>query len=223
VEGIGTATQGTFSTRLLSRTWLTPRDFEVEVERPAGFVFQAGQGIRFGHKDRWREYTIVSAADSPALTLCIRHVAGGGFTPHLATAPLGVRLEATGPHGYFLHTGSDARPAVFVATGVGIAPFVAMTRFGVRGFTLLHGVRTPDELHYASPLRSAAARYVPCVTGAAGRPQVYSGRVTGYLRERLDPGVYDFYLCGRRQMIGEVTLLVDELFPGSSVRTEAFV
>ena len=48
------------------------------------------------------------------------------------------------------------------------------------------------------------------------------GRVTEYLDQHLTPGTYDFYLCGRSEMIRDVTLLIDERFPGSLVYTELF-
>jgi NAD(P)H-flavin reductase len=118
------------------------------------------------------------------------------------------------------------RPAVLVATGVGISPFVSMTRSGVICSTLLHGVRTAAELYYEPLLRNAAKRYVPCLSKAAtetGLPHdSFRGRVTEYLKKHLEPGVYDFYVCGRSEMVRDVTLLVDELFPGSHVYAEIF-
>jgi benzoate/toluate 1,2-dioxygenase reductase subunit len=43
-----------------------------------------------------------------------------------------------------------------------------------------------------------------------------------FLEKNLIPGRYDFYLCGRREMIRDVTFLVDEKFPGALVFTETF-
>jgi benzoate/toluate 1,2-dioxygenase reductase subunit len=42
------------------------------------------------------------------------------------------------------------------------------------------------------------------------------------LQEHLPAAQYDFYLCGRREMIREVTWLVDERFPGSFIYSEQF-
>jgi benzoate/toluate 1,2-dioxygenase reductase subunit len=114
-----------------------------------------------------------------------------------------------------------------VATGTGIAPFAAMARAGVRGFLLLHGVREPEELYYEALFRGAAARVVPCLTGhgSGGPPrheQAFPGRVTAYIEAHLPRRPYDFYLCGREEMIRDVTFLVDEGFPGSRVYSEIF-
>jgi hypothetical protein len=50
----------------------------------------------------------------------------------------------------------------------------------------------------------------------------FTGRVSDWAREHLTPRAYDFYLCGSREMIRDVTLLVDEMFSGSRVLTEIF-
>jgi len=42
------------------------------------------------------------------------------------------------------------------------------------------------------------------------------------LQKHLPTAVYDFYLCGRGEMIREVTWLVDEKFPGSLLYSELF-
>jgi len=50
----------------------------------------------------------------------------------------------------------------------------------------------------------------------------FAGRVTDYLETELPPLPYDFYLCGRSDMIRDATLLVDERFSDSYVYTEIF-
>ncbi len=91
---------------------------------------------------------------------------------------------------------------------------------------MLHGVRAPAELYYQSLLRRASKRFIPCLSGvtpAAGLPHnAFRGRVTEYLKSHLDIGAYDFYLCGRSEMVRDVTFLIDELFPGSFVYSEIF-
>ncbi len=42
------------------------------------------------------------------------------------------------------------------------------------------------------------------------------------VRDELPVKAYDFYLCGCREMIRDVTLLVDERFPCSYIYTELF-
>jgi ferredoxin-NADP reductase len=115
---------------------------------------------------------------------------------------------------------------VFVATGTGVAPFVAMARAGVKDFVLLHGVRRFLDLYYEPLFRKTARLYVPCVSAVKdptkGTAGGFGGRVTGYLADHMASGPYDFYLCGNGDMIRDVILLVDRKFPDSRVYTETF-
>jgi NAD(P)H-flavin reductase len=149
-------------------------------------------------------------------------MAVGGVSAQLARAGSGTPMTFTGPHGYFTFK-TSTRPAVFVATGTGIAPFCAMAGSGVRGFTLLHGVKTTAGLYYREFILTRAAAYVACLSAdRTSGPAQFSGRVTDYIRSRLPQRAYDFYLCGRQDMIRDVTLLVDERFDGSFVYSEIF-
>jgi NAD(P)H-flavin reductase len=130
-------------------------------------------------------------------------------------------FDISGPYGYFTHRRS-MRPIVLVATGTGIAPFVSMVRSGLKNFTLLHGVRSPENLYYASLFKATAACYIACLSGGDHFREDFSGRVTDYLNTHLPVGPYDFYLCGRSDMIRDTTLIVDDRFPGSCVYTEIY-
>ena len=210
---------------LLKRHWLSKNVFEIQLSRPAAFAFEAGQTIRFIHKSIEKYYSLLSVPDDPFLALCVYHVLKGQFSPVLANAEIGTRFQFSGPHGYFTFKPSS-RPAVFVASGVGIAPFVSMSRSGVTDFMLLHEVERVEDLYYQNAIQKLAANYVPCLLKAGSSDLLPSGAFIGdaasYLVRNLQPGSYDFYLCGEREMIREVTLLVDERFAGSHVYTEVF-
>jgi len=216
---------GRFTSRLLARTWLSGDTFEIELERPAGFRFVPGQGIRVSRGALEREYTLVSGPDDERLSLCVQRLPRGVLSSALAELHIGTGLSLSGPHGYFLFQPTQA-PPLFIATGTGIAPFVSMVRAGARGFSLLHGAATQADLHYRTRVQAAADLYVGCLSrerpGEPGQPWKFSGRVTHYLRDRLSPGTFDFYLCGRRAMVRDVVSIVDERFPGSRVFFEIF-
>jgi ferredoxin-NADP reductase len=210
---------------LLHRRWLSKKAFEIELSRPSGFEFSAGQSIRMIHEGHERHYSLISAVDDQTLAICVRYIPGGMFTPVLAESEPGARFRFTGPHGYFVFRPSE-RPAVFAATGTGIAPFVAMARSGLRGFTLLHGVRTASELYYQHVFDGIADRYLACLSGEAapdGSAQgAFAGKLTRFIKNHLARRPYDFYLCGRQEMVRDMTLLADQHFPGSYVFTEVF-
>ncbi|HET6485194.1 MAG TPA: FAD-binding oxidoreductase [Spirochaetia bacterium] len=210
---------------LLGRTWLSPRVFQLELARPPGLSFAAGQRVRIHRGPVERDYTLACGPAAPTLRLLVRLVEQGVVSGLLAETRLGASLVLSGPHGYFVFRDASVA-SVFVATGTGVAPFVAMAASGVCPSLLLHGVKRPEDLHYRVLLSKAAARYVPCLTEGPHRPEdpdpAYPGRVVAWLRDRLPAGVYDFYLCGNAAMIRDVTLLVDERFPGSRVFAEGF-
>jgi len=224
-SGVDEARQPLYSSELVHRRWLSTKTFEIGLSRPAGFDFQAGQGICIVYEGHTRHYSLTNAPTEPVLNLCVRHIREGLLTPVLAEADLGTRFQFTGPHGYFLFRPSQ-RPSVFVATGTGIAPFLAMFRSGMTAAFMLHGVRTAAELYYGQFLSTLPVTYVACLSEASASDglaaSVYAGKVTGYIKNRLDRHAYDFYLCGRQEMIRDVTFLADEYFPGSNVYTEVF-
>jgi len=210
---------------LLQRRWLTKKAFEIELTRPPSFEFKPGQTIRFIHESMVRYYSLISTPDDPTLVFCVYYVPQGNFSPILANAKIGASFRITGPHGYFTFNPSE-RPPVFVATGTGIAPFVSMGRSGVTDFIILHEVESVQDLYYRNLFRKIASKYIPCLLvppAADLSPSgTFQGKAAGFIKENLPPASYDFYLCGERDMTGEVTLLADEHFPGSYVFKEVF-
>ena len=211
---------GTHRVRLLRRARVAEHTLELVLSKPKGFLFAPGQSIRIVEPGAERDYSIASGPLDPCLVILVRLVERGVLTPILASAPLERTFLIEGPRGYFT-CAPTTLPLVFAATGTGAAPFLSMARAGLSGFTMLHGVRQVGDMLYPGELRAAAALFVPCVSrGPAG--DSFSGRVTEWVKQRLAPRRYDFYLCGRQEMIGDMTVLVDDRFPGSRVHTEIF-
>ena len=223
-EMAGNTSESLYSVAVLDLRWLSGEVFEIRFERPDGFAYQPGQKISFVEGSLRRDYTLLGPAHVDELALCVRHVPNGRFSPRLARASRGDRFQITAPFGYFTYKASS-RSAVFVATGTGIAPFVAYAHAGTRGFALLHGGRTVEALYYRDILADAADRYMPCISGEPPReplPAVFAGRVDQYLSTVFPEGVYDFYLCGRAGMIRDVIRVIDLRFKASRVFMEAF-
>ena len=73
--------------------------------------------------------------------------------------------------------------------------------------------------------RYHARQYIPCVSQESflTLPEgAFLGRVTAYFRDKLPDAEYDFYLCGQKEMIRDVTFLIDDRFPNALVKTEIF-
>ncbi|CAB1073371.1 hypothetical protein D1AOALGA4SA_1841 [Olavius algarvensis Delta 1 endosymbiont] len=210
---------------VLQRRWLSDSAFEIELTRPPAFEFAPGQAIRLIHDSIDRYYSIISTPEDTTLTLCVYYVPRGILSPVLAQTAVGDVFSLTGPHGYFTFTPSIRTP-VFVATGTGIAPFVSMGRSGLSEFILFHEVQLATDFYYRELFRALASSYTPCLAAPSSTeappPGIFHGRAADFIKDRLAPGVYDFYLCGYREMTSRVTLLVDDQFPGSNVFREVF-
>jgi len=211
-----------FSALLLARRWLTENSVELRLERPSGFDFKPGQYIRLLHQSLERDYSLASGPDDPELRLVVRVFTQGTVSTFLSTVADGMRMSFYGPMGYFVFQASDRTP-VFVATGTGVAPFVAMSRAGIKKYVCLHGAKDVRGLLYRKELENGAARYVPCLTETtAPDDSVFSGRVTAYF-EHLDTGrAYDFYLCGHQDMIHDAFGIIDDRFAESHIHSEVF-
>ena len=216
----------TFTLKLVQRKALASRVFELVFFRPEGLTFRPGEHLRFHHQGLERDYTPVSLAGEETIRICVRQRAKPGFSTFLSACDMGTGFEVSGPHGHFVlaDPAPASPPAVFMGTGTGIAPFVAFAGAGAKGYTLLQGARTPEELVYREEVRKNSSLYVPCISqdlaGVTGA--FFQGRVTDYLDQHLPRGKYLFYLCGRRQMILDTMDMIDEKFPDSRVFAERF-
>ena len=213
------------TTELMAREWLTPGILEVRLSRPADLSFIPGQFMCFVMDGYERDYTMVSAPDAETIDFCIDMLDKGRFAGDILKVDIGASLQLSGPYGYFVFQG-PANPAVFVATGTGVAPFVAFCRSGVGDALLLHGVGTPGRLIYRNFLQSALRGYVPCISRPSEHDDdlenAFLGRVMRYLEQQLTPGIYDFYLCGRQDMIRDATAIIDEQFSNSRLFIETY-
>jgi benzoate/toluate 1,2-dioxygenase reductase subunit len=215
-----------FSTELLQRKWLAGGVLEIKLHRPAALNFVPGQFMRFHHSEIQREYSLISAPDAETIDFCITIVKKGLFSTRLERARKGDIFQLSGPHGKFVFRRSD-RPAVFVATGTGVAPFIAFCRSEtVKTAILLHGVGSMENLFFEKMLQKCVDRYIPCIRRKGEKDEavrgVYSGRVTDYLQQSLAKGTYDFYLCGRGSMIQNAVKIIDAKFEDSRVYIESY-
>jgi ferredoxin-NADP reductase len=214
-----------FPAVLADRRWLAPGILEFRLWRPDGFSFIPGQFLRFRMDGVQRDYTMVSRPEAQTLDFCIAVVDGGRFSTKIQRAPIGSVFQVSGPLGHFIYQGA-VNPAVFVATGTGIAPFVAFCRSGVDRALLLHGARQADGLIYRDVLAPAVHPYIACIgrpsTTAENGIEVFAGHVTDYLKSEVAPGAYECYLCGRRDMIRDATAVIDGRFGDSRLFIENY-
>ena len=201
-------------------------------------AFAAGQWVNLfaANAELRRAYSIASAPGDPELELAVTRVEGGALSPLLHALALGETLEIDGPHGFFTREPAHrSEPALFVATGTGLAPFRSMLRDGLgRGdggaITLLFGCRTEADVLWADELRALAAAHPRfSLELTLSRPSAgHTGR-SGYVQQHLVEiarrmGSPRVYACGLTRMVSECRrVLKDELgYDRKRIHTERY-
>ena len=193
-----------------------------------------------------RPYSVASAprdAGDTGYEMYLRLVEGGTFTPLLWELPVGHRMRMIGPKGKFMLEPDDDRTHLFVSSGTGNAPFIAMMRETLadkqpRKAVFLNGVSYVRDLGYRDILEDwelsggYPVRFIPTVsrpddpanagwTGRTGRVELIVALVMEELGLRPDDTIA--YLCGNPDMIisAEGTLL-DLGLPETAVKKELY-
>lgn len=169
-----------------------------------------------------RIYSICSGKDEAEISVLFHIKEDGLLTPRLARVQEGMTVWVTEPYGSFLDRN---RPAWWIATGTGIAPFYSMLRSGmVQDRTLLHGVRSLDQFYFDNEFDQALGnRYIRCCAHESS-DNVFPGRVSTFL-EQIDelPTESDYYLCGKAIMVVEVRdLLIARGIPYEHILSEIY-
>ena len=157
---------------LVDRQLLSPTVVRLAVRPDAGMApFAAGQylalGLRVDDRLVQRPY---STASDPAIAeaheFLVRHVPAGVLTPRLWELPAGARVRLGPPRGAFTLVDGDRRAHLFVATGTGLAPFLAMLQALARRTDpprtiLVHGAARVDDLVCRDEIAAVTARGLP--------------------------------------------------------------
>ncbi len=212
--------------------------------------FESGQymtiGVMVDGRIVQRPYSVASppsAVNTDGYEFYVRLVKGGTFTPLLWELPIGHGMRMIGPKGKFLLQPDDDRTHIFISSGTGNAPFVAMMRQLLvdgrpRKVVFLNGVSYASELGYRKVVEGweTSGRYpvlyVPTVsrpadprnigwTGRTGRVESILGGVMDELG--LTPSNSIAYVCGNPDMIlaADATLL-ERGYPEEQVHKELY-
>jgi ferredoxin-NADP reductase len=230
---------------LLGRTEVAEGTMAFQFEKPKHFVFKAGQyidltlsGSQPGPSNGLTHtFSIASSPCDEELVVTTR-MRDTVFKQAISILPIGSRAKIKGPMGSFSLHNNTAKPVVFLAGGIGIAPFLSMLSFATA-----EKLRHPIVLFYANRFLEDAAfigelwkleranprfRFVPILTRTDKNYRGWKGE-TGHLSPEMlltRVGILRgpvYYIAGpptmvaaARQTIGEVG--VDE----DDIRTEEF-
>lgn len=161
-------------------------------EKPYGFSFQAGQYVDItlinppatDPDGNTRSFSIASAPSEKHLMIVTR-IRDTAFKHALRDLPYGTEVEVDGPFGSFALHRNPAKPAIFLAGGIGAAPFLSMILSAAS-----EGLHHQLYLFYSSPEPQDAVflnrlhalekktlnfRFIPTMTGLDKSHLAWSG------------------------------------------------
>jgi len=186
--------------------------------------FVAGQVVKIALDQSVapRIYSICSGNGDPMIRVLFNVKEDGILTPQLSGVIPGKKILASNPYGSFKDNG---KPAWWIATGTGVAPFYSMFRSGISvNRTLIHGARQLNQFYFEDELEWVLGNnYIRCCSQEKSC-NVFPGRVTQYLEEIKNiPTDINYYLCGKALMVVEVRdLLISKGVPYDNILAEIY-
>lgn len=234
-----------FDIRLVASRALAPGVRELHFERVDGAAmeFEPGQWVNllFSKADEpelKRAYSIASPPDGTSgFRLAVTLVPGGPASSRLHALREGETLRAIGPNGFFTRAGDDPSPALYVATGTGLAPLRSMLLAAVAARStapqvLLFGTRHEEDILYRDELAEIPGlRYEVTLSrgdaswsGRRGYVQTHVRELYGALAAAPSVAPPHVYICGLDRMVSAVRDVVrDELgVPRKQVHGERY-
>jgi ferredoxin--NADP+ reductase len=200
---------------------ISPNVFLLGVERR--FDFLPGQTVKLGLGDSEppRIYSICSGNQDDELKILYNIKEDGALTPHLAQLCPGDAIEVSEPCGTFVGTHD---PALWIATGTGIAPFYSMLRSGLgENKMLVQGARFNNQFYFSNDWGNALGENYHRFCSGEEVDGTRRGRVQQYLESAELPSDRKVYICGQAQMCVEVRdLLIEKGVPFGNIVTEIY-
>jgi len=235
----------TYRSTLIGRTEVAEGTMAFQFEKPKDFVFKAGQYIDLSLSDfrpgqsngLTHTFSIASSPCDEELLVTTR-MRNTVFKQALSILPIGTEVRIEGPMGSFSVHKNTARPAVFLAGGIGIAPFLSMLSYAT-GEKLRH----PIFLFYANRYLEDAAfmnalwkleranprfRFIPTFTRMDKNYRGWKGE-TGHISSEMlvtQIGILRgpiYYIAGPPMMVDSARRTLNEVgVDEDDIRTEEF-
>ncbi|HWL28256.1 MAG TPA: FAD-dependent oxidoreductase [Burkholderiaceae bacterium] len=213
--------------------------------KPDGFLFKPGQAIdvilpadgRDPQDADRHAFSIVSAPYQNELCITTR-MRDSAFKGALKALPVGGRVQIDGPFGSLTLHNNVSRPAVFVAGGIGITPFMSILRHAEHEalpheLLLVYSNRRPEDAAFLQELQALEQRHPhfrlrATMTQMQASDLPWSGETglmdDAMLRRALD-GLSDplVYLVGPPGMVEAMKATLERVgVDDDDIRTEEF-
>jgi ferredoxin-NADP reductase len=235
-----------YQSTLLGRTEVAKGTMAFRFEKPNNFVFKAGQYIdltlsgsqpQLGPSDGMTHTFSIASSPSDEELVVTTRMRNTVFKQALSILPIGSKVRIEGPMGSFSLHNNTARPAVLIAGGIGIAPFLSMLSYATE-----EKLRHPIVLFYANRYLEDAAfidtlwnferanprfRFVPTLTRVANN-NGWKGKTGHISSEMLLTHVGTlrgpiYYIAGPPTMVAAARRTLSEVgVDEDDIRTEEF-
>jgi ferredoxin-NADP reductase len=195
-------------------------------EKPDGFEFKAGQFADFtlletaaiDSAGNTRTLSIASAPHENDIMVAMR-IRNTGFKRVVNALPTGTPLLLKGPYGNLTLHKNTARPAVFLAGGIGITPFRSMIRQTTEARSahrifLFYSIRQLEEAAFLKELQNIEEinpryKFIPTITHSEKAPFGWrdeTGHITEQMLLRWVPALRMsiFYVAGPPAMVSSM-------------------
>ena len=150
-------------TSVISNDRIADNTQRIIFQRPQNYMYDPGNYLTIPFQDARRYLSIVSSPHEPQLEVAIR-LSGSQFKQYLLNLQPGDSVDISKSGGSLLAGSSGSHPVVMLAGGIGITPFVSITRDlsqhldgAANKVTVLHSNRYRSEAVYMDELSRLAS------------------------------------------------------------------
>lgn len=205
-------------TKVIKKTQLGTDALELELEILNGvnFSFKPGQFVEFCIDRDVRMYSIVSLEkDLPRLKFLIKILEFGVGSDFVRNLKIGDPVEIRGPYGNFTEEIKN-ESAIFLATGVGVAPFIPVIDNMLQSGTfksecaLYLGVKTEYDILYGDFFKKLEKEFSNFhffpVLSQPNKPWTgIKGRLTNFISENSGKlTANQYFLCGGLAAVSDI-------------------
>ena len=234
-----------YASKLLNRADAGEGTMAFHFERPPGFDFKPGQSADLTLLDppetdsegNVRTFSIASAPFEDQLMFATR-MRDTAFKRSLKKVPLGTVVKMDSAMGSFTLHKNSAKPAVFLAAGIGITPFSSIVRQADHDraphrLYLFCSNRRPEDAPFFEVLQnlektSPNFRFIATTTEMSGSKKTWNGETGRINGEMLSKYLNDlrgpvYYIAGPPAMVsGMRKMLVASGVDEDDIRTDEF-
>lgn len=231
--------------KLLNRVEVAEATMAFHFEKPAGFDFKPGQSVDLtllnppetDSEGNVRTFSTASAPFEDQLVFATR-MRDTAFKRSLKKVPLGTVVKMDSAMGSFTLHKNSAKPAVFLAGGIGITPFSSIVRQADHDraphkLYLFYSNWRPEDAPFMDVLQNlektnANFRLIATMTGMARSKKTWNGETGLINQDMLSKYLSDlrgpiYYIAGPPAMVSGVReMLVASNVDEDDIRTEEF-